>query len=302
MINNITAQLDVVNTFTDIFGYNESSFIGYDPNTDLSASFPTGFKKILDYDISQSSDPTDPTDYNRRRILIGHFNRIAELSSLQLYHKQCGGIRTFNLDFCNMIGGYPKGIILEAFDGTYFRQVMSLKENNTVSFLSGETIYNIPLIDNSKIDNENWMFCDYNNRNFIPWQIDKESTPFVIVNENYTTASRTYTGNYIATNKILVVPEIIYLSPNTGQEDPARNIYINITYTIDGVSTFCENKIDLGALNNGRIGVTKYMTNWEFMRQPHELNSGDSISWNVHTSRKGGTHRIKLMGYELKQF
>lgn len=301
MLNSITKSIDIVSDFRNIFGANNDSEIPYIDNQELSASFPNGFKSILDYDISQITDPNDPTKYNEQRILIGHFNRLARLSTLQMYNRQCGNIKTFDDNICNLIGGYPKGIILEGYDGTHYRQIMSLKDNNMISFLSSTKVHGINIIDESKIDNIQWMYCDYENPSFIPWQIDKDSTPFVIVNKNVNIATTTYTDSYTAEDTILVVPALLTLQSNSGSEDGAMS-FISIDYTIDGVATNGYLKCNLGPRTNGYVGISWEKGNWDFVSTPKVLNTGDTINWKIIASRKGGNHRIKLVGYKIKKF
>jgi hypothetical protein len=221
-----------------------------------------------------------------------------------MYNRQCGNIKTFDENICNLIGGYPKGVILEGYDGTHYRQIMSLKDNNTTSFLSSDKVHGINKIDESKIDNIQWMYCDYENPSFIPWQIDKDSTPSVIVDKNITASSYTYTDSYTVTSEegtILVVPALLTLQSKSGSEDGASSS-LSIDYTIDGVTINGYLKCKLRPRTNGKVSRSWEKSNWDFVSTPKILNIGDTINWQIISSRKGGSHQIKLVGYKIKKF
>lgn len=106
-----------------------------------------------------------------KKFLIGDFNLIGYLGTLQQYRRQMGGIRTYDPAFAQVIGGYPKGAQLEylqVFDGTTqvntrsegfrflpsydykIRKVLSLIDDNANDFVADPTC----------IDNVRWMYCD----------------------------------------------------------------------------------------------------------------------------------------------
>ena len=106
-----------------------------------------------------------------KKFLIGDFNLIGYLGTLQQYRRQMGGIRTYDPAFAQIIGGYPKGAQLEylqVFDGATqvstrsegfrflqsydykIRKVLSLIDDNTNDFVA----------DPACIDNVRWMYCD----------------------------------------------------------------------------------------------------------------------------------------------
>jgi hypothetical protein len=106
-----------------------------------------------------------------KKFLIGDFNLIGYLGTLQQYRRQMGGIRTYDPAFAQVIGGYPKGSQLEylqVFDGATqvstrsegfrflpsydykLRKVLSLIDDNANDFVA----------DPSCIDNIRWMYCD----------------------------------------------------------------------------------------------------------------------------------------------
>ena len=106
-----------------------------------------------------------------KKFLIGDFNLIGYLGTLQQYRRQMGGIRTYDPAFAQVIGGYPKGAQLEylqVFDGTTqvstrsegfrflpsydykLRKVLSLIDDNTNDFVANPDC----------IDNVRWMYCD----------------------------------------------------------------------------------------------------------------------------------------------
>lgn len=106
-----------------------------------------------------------------KKFLIGDFNLIGYLGTLQQYRRQMGGIRTYDPAFAQVIGGYPKGSQLEYLqvfdratqvstrsDGFRFlpsydyklRKVLSLIDDNANDFVADPTC----------IDNVRWMYCD----------------------------------------------------------------------------------------------------------------------------------------------
>lgn len=137
-----------------------------------------GFTVVLEMDGNNVKKAT-VTSIERvntgKKFLIGDCNLIGYLGTLQQWRRQMGGIRTFNQEFSSLIGGYPKGIVLDAlvlYDGVpKLRKALSLKDDNDTSFLltSGEEVqkYNeVPLTDPALMDNINWAFCDEFNPNY----------------------------------------------------------------------------------------------------------------------------------------
>ena len=78
-------------------------------------------------------------------------NAIGNLASRNNYYDICGGINTFDQSLCDLIGGYPKGAILEYLLGLKLYKVISMVDNNTVNFV------------NDGIDTVNWQYLNQDN-------------------------------------------------------------------------------------------------------------------------------------------
>lgn len=103
-----------------------------------------------------------PTGNNGRFVTRKEMNAIGNLASNDLFYHKCGGLNTFDADFCAQIGGYPYGAVLEYLIGNQLYSVMSLKDNNKVDF-TGTT----PTSSQSSagivaglVDGVNWVFCN----------------------------------------------------------------------------------------------------------------------------------------------
>lgn len=136
---------------------NLSTLNNYCPPTPTFASGATITNFASNSSGSGVSNFTDgiPSDYDitsspNKRVLIADFNGIGELATRDKFFRQCGGYYTFDSILSGYIGGYPKGIRLGYWDGTYYRNVISLIDNNTYNFVSTP----------SYIDNTHWSYCD----------------------------------------------------------------------------------------------------------------------------------------------
>ena len=103
-----------------------------------SINFPQGFPSVY------GSPASEGGKYVKRAEL----NAIGNMATNDLFYHKCGGLNTFDKKFCDAIGGYPQGAVLDYIYGNAVRKIMSLKDNNT---------YNV--ITNG-IDGESWIFCD----------------------------------------------------------------------------------------------------------------------------------------------
>ena len=103
-----------------------------------------------------------PTDTNGKFVTRKEMNAIGNLASRDLFYHKCGGLNTFDADFCASIGGYPKGAVLQILDGYSIRKVMSLKDNNKVCY-TGQTLTSKQIaagLTNGSIDMDNWIYLD----------------------------------------------------------------------------------------------------------------------------------------------
>ena len=132
--------------------------------TEAGEGFITTYTQNLstpsDYSVvtSQIIRTTIWIDNVAKKFLLGDFNMLCHLGTLERYRRQLGGIRTFSSSFSTLIGGYPKGAQLEYLippnteenPGTRYklRKVVSLVDNNEYDFTT------------NGVDNVHWMYCD----------------------------------------------------------------------------------------------------------------------------------------------
>lgn len=90
-----------------------------------------------------------PASLGGKYVKRSEMNAIGNLATNDLFYKRCGGLNTFDAKFCEAVGGYPKGAVLDHVVNGLARRVMSLKDNNTVDF----TQYGVDGI-------KSWRYCD----------------------------------------------------------------------------------------------------------------------------------------------
>lgn len=124
-------------------------------------------------------------------ITRGEMNAIGNLASQNQFYFLAGGINTFDEEFCNAIGGYPQGAVLDANQLGVIRKVISLKDNNKVNFNGSSTIEGIT---DGYVDGVNWQYADtgaYVKRepqiidtfsNYVIYAADDEINKFLIGN------------------------------------------------------------------------------------------------------------------------
>ena len=155
-----------MNTLSTLYGYAPAiyQFVSGATQFPVTATGLTNFTDGIpsNYDITNSSP---------KRVLIGDMNGICNLATRDQYFLQCGGFYTFDTIVSGYINGYPKGIQLGYWNGTYYRRVLSLIDNNIYNFVN----------DSSYIDNIHWAYCDdssqhqmaiffdYNNSQYVKW-------------------------------------------------------------------------------------------------------------------------------------
>ena len=89
-----------------------------------------------------------PASGGGQYITRAQINAIGRLATQNDFVRNCGKVNTFDPEFCNAIGGYPLGAVLEMLVGTQFFHVVSLKENNDFNFLE------------NGVDGINWAYCN----------------------------------------------------------------------------------------------------------------------------------------------
>lgn len=116
-------------------------------------NFPDGFPSIYGA----------PVDNNGRFVTRKEMNAIGNLASNDLFYHKCGGLNTFDADFCVNIGGYPKGAVLDYLVGLELKKVVSLTENNKFCF-TGEELSEDQISEGlkvGKVDNINWAYLNH---------------------------------------------------------------------------------------------------------------------------------------------
>ena len=96
-----------------------------------------------------------PSDYqsdspNNLKARIDDVNAIGRIASNFHHYRQSGGLITYSTEVATMIKGYPKGAVLEYWDGANYRRVASLIENNVYDFVSNPAY----------IDGIHWGYAD----------------------------------------------------------------------------------------------------------------------------------------------
>lgn len=108
------------------------------------ASFQEGWGEITSTPISEDGVPPNRLD----------FNGLGYIATAFAFALQQGKFWTFDLSVANAIGGYPKGAVLWAVDGTGkpLYMVQSMISNNTYNFVATP----------SYIDGEKWQKVSIN--------------------------------------------------------------------------------------------------------------------------------------------
>ena len=81
---------------------------------------------------------------------IDDVNAIGRIASGFHHFRQCGGMISYRQDVASLIKGYPKGAVLEYWDGENYRRVASLVENNFYDFVKNPAY----------IDGVHWGYAD----------------------------------------------------------------------------------------------------------------------------------------------
>ncbi len=105
-----------------------------------SINFPQGFPSIY------GSPASEGGKYVKRAEL----NAVGNMATNDLFYHKCGGLNTFDKKFCDAIGGYSYGAILDFIDRDNYSlfKIISLIDNNKV----------VP--DANTIDNVSWAYLN----------------------------------------------------------------------------------------------------------------------------------------------
>ena len=101
-------------------------------------NFPDGFPQNY----------SAPHSKGGKYITRGEMNAIGHLATVEGFYRQCGGLNLFDQEFCNCIGGYPKGAVLDYLVGNKLTSIISLRDNNDSNPYDGA------------IDGVNWMYLN----------------------------------------------------------------------------------------------------------------------------------------------
>ena len=103
-----------------------------------------------------------PGSQGGRYVKRKEMNAIGHLASANWFKRLCGGVFQFDANMAAIIGGYPKGAVLEYLDGLNYYRVVSLVENNKVDY-TGATPTSAQAsagIVAGTVDNVNWAYCE----------------------------------------------------------------------------------------------------------------------------------------------
>lgn len=123
-------------------------------NASNKKTFPTTRPNASENGYANFEDGI-PSDYstdaaNPLKARIDDVNALGRLASGFHHYRQCGGIVTYNREVSALIGGYPKGAVLEYWDGNLYRRVMSLMDDNVYDFVENP----------GYIDGIHWVYAD----------------------------------------------------------------------------------------------------------------------------------------------
>lgn len=132
------------------FGNDNIVQIGSVSGTDMN--YPDGFPSAYGA----------PTENNGKFVLRKEMNALGKAATNDLFYHKCGGLNTFDADFCAAVGGYPNGAVLQMVDGYSIRSVMSLVDNNKACF-TGQTLTDAQKnagLTNGSVDSVSWIYLN----------------------------------------------------------------------------------------------------------------------------------------------
>ena len=177
MVQSVMEAVEPVRRF-GLFGSCRKTFPdtpeGLTPFTGFS-NYEQGIPSQYEYsglvpDLAPNTEGHDYSNVEGYRALLQDINAIGEIATREQYFRQCGGIRTFSKTVSDVIGGYPKGAVLEYWDGQHLRLVASLIDDNTFDFSS----------DTSWIDGEHWVYADSYSQTTMPAFLDIKKSKNVL--------------------------------------------------------------------------------------------------------------------------
>lgn len=206
-----------------------------------------------------------PSSNNGTFVSRKELNAIGNLASRDLFYHKCGGLNTFDPQFCAAIGGYPKGAILQYPVANQIFEVMSLVDNNTIDFTNSNS--GVSGITNGSVDGINWVYCNKE----IP-----------TTNKVLLSSGNTPLGSEVATMlDIVEIPANGYILGNVNLEygDPDGDT----TNCYNGGSNFIKNKFIGGGIFAKKFSGDTTLT-------PSNINTWNLIAQAAQTGALiGGT-------------
>ena len=212
-------------------------------------NFPDGFPQNY----------SAPHSKGGKYITRGEMNAIGHLATVEGFYRQCGGLNLFDQEFCNCIGGYPAGAVLDYLSGRKIYKILSLKDNNKVDFTGATPKY--PGIVSGSVDNVNWIALN---------QDDSDIGRQIAFRFNFDGDSSTTLGRFVSamTSPAFKIENNLLKSQETSGPDitiQCRNTGDFVSY-VDGI---CFAVKDLGTS----------------LPSTEEIGPTVSASWNPITSR-----------------
>ena len=186
--------------------------------TGTDVNFPDGFPSAYGA----------PTDTSGKFVTRKEMNAIGNLASNDLFYHKCGGLNTFDAEFCAQIGGYPKGAVLQILDGYSIRKVMSLKDNNKVCY-TGQTLTSAQTaagLTNGSIDMDNWIY------------LDEKSYPGVFKTININATGVNYVTTFDAPSSGTLI--IDFDNYNLTKEAYSSDVHVEESTSIGGGANICQ--------------------------------------------------------------
>lgn len=182
---------------------------------------------------------SSPKSGGGKYITRGEMNAIGNLASQNQFYHLAGGINTFDQAFCDAIGGYPKGAILDYVNNGKFFKVISLVDNNSVDFV----LYGV--------DGISWFYLNSDtpvpdeNKGYVDISVGSQS-----IDINPTNTDCFLVGIFACghTGKIYVSPECAIPYNGTVYSYNAYNV--EDTVYVGGASLFVKDIGDAGSITD----------------------------------------------------
>lgn len=125
------------------------TFIDTDNTNNMN--FPKGFPDAFSAPGSQGGKYLQRSELNA----LGH------IATNDLFYHKCGGLNTFDPEFAAAVGGYPKGAVLQYFNGQDVLTLISLVDNNNSNFITDGISLDHWRVSGDKIKSEYFVGLSY---------------------------------------------------------------------------------------------------------------------------------------------